>query len=118
MPRNDTSTSPEFSPFVLRIAIQDPKGDPIPNAHLDIWQATTAGDYFFKSYRLRGQFTTDDKGELEVLSIPPGKYGPPGLLRAGHFHVILSDGKGKYENLTTQIYVCEGNAVTELEGDL
>ena len=108
----------EFAPFPFKLIVQDPKGEPISNANVDVWQATSAGEYFLRTYRLRGQFKTGSKGEVEILSVPPGKYGPANLQRAGHFHIIIKDPKGRFEDLTTQVYVCQGNQSTEMASDL
>lgn len=108
----------EFKPFLFKLTIQDPKGEPIRGANIDLWQATTAGEYFFRTYRLRGQFTTDENGKVEILTIIPGKYGPPKLQRAGHFHIIINDPNGRFDQLTTQVYVCHANQSSEMESDL
>lgn len=109
-----------FKPFLLAISLKSPSGDPLPNATIDLWQATTAGEYSFTSYRLRGIFTSDKNGLVEILTVAPGKYGPEGYKRAGHFHLIVRPEVGKEgetEELTTQIYVCEGNDVKEMGSD-
>lgn len=108
----------EYSPFLLQITIRSPKGDPLPNVKIDLWHANTDGEYGYRSYALRGRFTTDANGSVEVLTITPGDYGAGGNLRTGHFHMMIQDGEGKYDHLTTQLYVCKGNDVSGMKKDL
>ena len=103
---------------MLQITVRSPKGDPLRNVKFDFWQADTNGEYGYRSYALRGQFTTDENGTIEVLTVVPGDYGPRSVLRAGHFHIILKDGEGKYESLTTQLYVCKANNTLDMRHDL
>lgn len=108
----------EFTPFLLQMIIRSPKGDPLPNAKVDFWQATTDGLYAYRSYALRGRFTTDANGNVEVLTVIPGDYGAAGNLRTGHFHIMMQDAEGQCERLTTQLYVCRGNNLDAMKNDL
>lgn len=103
--------------------VKDAKGDPVPNATLDWWQADCDGGYYFASWTLRGKVTTDAHGRAEVLSIRPGDYGPPfmgGRLgkRSGHVHVDVEGVPGKHRALTTQVYVCPNNRTAHMLEDL
>ncbi|KAJ3556507.1 hypothetical protein NM688_g1990 [Phlebia brevispora] len=98
----------EYAPFLMSLTILAPDGKPVPNARIEWWQATPAGVYAYSSYSLRGTFTTDAQGRIEILTVTPGAYGPLQYLRAGHFHMII-DGGSQYERLTTQLYVCPAN---------
>lgn len=101
------------------IRIVGPDGKPIPNAVLDWWQADEAGTYYYATYTLRGKARTDSEGYVEVLSVPPGPYGPAKVRRAGHFHIIVRPpGKSHASGLTTQLYVCDGNDEKLLGTDL
>ncbi|KIP05544.1 hypothetical protein PHLGIDRAFT_128806 [Phlebiopsis gigantea 11061_1 CR5-6] len=97
------------SPFLLQISVRSPKGDPLPNVEIDLWHATSNGIYSYYSYDRRGRFTTDANGNAEVLTVRPGDYGAGGVMRTGHFHLMLHDAERKYDNLTSQLYVCKGN---------
>lgn len=108
----------EYKPFLFRIVVRSPKGDPLPNASIDLWHANTDGVYSYNSYNLRGRCTTDENGVVEVLTIAPGDYGAKNAIRVGHFHVMLQDKEKKYERLTTQVYVCKGNNVDLMQVDL
>ena len=108
----------EYGPYLLTLTIRTPDGAPVPNAHLDFWQATTKGMYYYSSYNLRGKFTTDEQGRVEILTIAPGAYGPTNtVLRAGHFHLWINGGE-QFDPLTTQLYVCPGNAKDGMLQDL
>lgn len=103
------------------VRVLDNEGLPLPGATLDWWQADTEGSYYFKDYTLRGIVKTDSNGYAEVLSVAPGFYGPPGSKRAGHFHVRIRappGAGGKWEELTTQMYVCGGNDENDMKSDL
>lgn len=96
--------------------ITDQQGHPVVGATVDFWHACTAGHYYFDRYELRGKVKTDSNGRFEVLSVPPGPY----LGRAGHFHYIITPApsdRNKYEDLTTQSYVCTANNTDEMNHD-
>ena len=112
------STS-EYGPFLFVIDVKDEKGEPIPNATLDWWQADSEGNYYFATWTLRGKVTTDANGRAEVLSIRPGDYGAPMLgRRAGHIHLIVSDAKGRHRAMTTHAYVCPANKSEHMLADM
>ncbi|KAJ8457438.1 hypothetical protein ONZ51_g11535 [Trametes cubensis] len=109
----------KYGPFLFVIDVKDEKGEPIPNATLDWWQADSEGNYYFATWTLRGKVTTDANGRAEVLSIRPGDYGAPMLgRRAGHIHLIVSDAKGRHRTMTTQAYVCPANKSEHMLADI
>ncbi|CDO77203.1 hypothetical protein BN946_scf184747.g16 [Trametes cinnabarina] len=109
----------KYGSFLFVFEIKDEKGEPIPNAVLDWWQADTEGGYYFASWTLRGKVITDANGRVEVLSVRPGDYGSQLLgRRAGHIHLIVSGVKGKHRALTTQAYVCPGNKSEHMKQDI
>ena len=107
-------SSLENDPFLFILDIKDTKGDPIPNATLDCWQADSGGNYYFSSWTLRGKVTTDVNGRVEILTVRPGAYAN----RAGHLHLMVKGTEGKHVPMTTQTYVCRGNNPQDLEGDV
>ncbi|KAI0638639.1 Intradiol ring-cleavage dioxygenase [Trametes polyzona] len=110
-----------FGPFLFVFDVKDAKGDPVPNATLDWWQADPDGNYYFKSWTLRGKVTTDAQGRVEVLSVRPGDYGAPIKAlgrRSGHVHLVVSGAKGKHRDMTTQVYVCPANKQEHMMNDL
>lgn len=109
----------EYGPFLFLFDVKDAKGDPVPNATLDWWQADSDGGYYFRSWTLRGKVTTDAHGRAEVLSVNPGEYGIPFMgKRSGHVHLNVSGTAGKHRFMTTQVYVCEGNKSERVHKDM
>ncbi|RPD67467.1 aromatic compound dioxygenase [Lentinus tigrinus ALCF2SS1-7] len=105
-------------PFLFILDVKDVKGNPIPNAVLDCWQADSTGSYYFASWTLRGKVTTDAQGHVEILSVRPADYGAPLLgQRKSHMHVIATGVHGKHVPITTQVYICPGNNPQNLDGD-
>jgi len=94
----------------------------IPNAVIDIWQASSNGKYDFQDpenqvdNNLRGKFRTNENGEYYFYILYPTAYslptdGPAGTLfkildrhpfRPAHIHLMMSH--DKYKPVTTQIY--------------
>ncbi|KAI0685485.1 aromatic compound dioxygenase [Cytidiella melzeri] len=107
----------EDTPFLLVLHIRGPSGEPVKNTEFDWWQANGKGVYNNVTYNLRGKFQSDEHGDVEILSIIPGKYGPEKYIRAGHFHFIVSDPANKHRPLTTQQYVCRANDSAEMDAD-
>lgn len=111
-------------PFLLILNISAPDGTPLPNVLVDLWQADWTGGYAAATYALRGTARTDSRGRLEILTVPPGSYGPASHRRAGHFHLRISaprvggDKKAEYGMLTTQLYLCPGNEAASMKSDL
>ena len=84
-------------------------GKGIPNAVVDIWQASSNGKYDFQDpenqtdNNLRGKFRTDEKGEYHFYCLKPTAYslptdGPAGVLlnlldrhpmRPAHIHLMV-----------------------------
>jgi protocatechuate 3,4-dioxygenase beta subunit len=96
-------------------------GAPIPNAVVDIWQASANGKYDFQDddqseNNLRGKFRTNEKGEYYYYCYHPTAYslptdGPAGALlrlldrhpmRPAHIHLMVS--ADKYKQVTTQLF--------------
>ena len=110
-------------PFLMTVRILSPEGSPLPGAVLDWWQADMTGGYYFATYTLRGRITTDEQGYAEVLTVTPGVYGIPGAMRAAHFHLWVhapsaQPGKPAFDDLTTQLYICDANDTKLLDNDL
>lgn len=96
-------------------------GEPLPNATVDVWQASTNGLYEQQDadqvdHNLRGKFVTDAEGKYSFYCLRPTPYpvpgdGPAGKLldlmdrhhyRPAHIHLIV-ESKG-HTSLTTQIF--------------
>ncbi|MGV2293309.1 dioxygenase [Trinickia sp. YCB016] len=101
--------------------VQDTRGEPIPHAKVDVWQASPVGLYENQDpeqpeMNLRGHFFTDQSGSFNFKSIRPAGYpvpthGPVGVLlreqkrhpyRPAHLHfVVIADG---FSTLISQIF--------------
>ncbi|MGC7403171.1 dioxygenase [Pandoraea pneumonica] len=85
------------APIFVSGQVLDIRQQPIPNAKVDVWQASPVGLYENQDpdqpdMNLRGHFFTDGSGEFRFRSVRPAGYpvpthGPVGdLLRAQHRH--------------------------------
>jgi len=109
------------TPLVMHGRVDDPSGNPIPSARVDVWQASPAGLYENQDdqqadMNLRGVFTTDADGRFHFTSIRPAGYpvpmhGPTGdmlraqhrqPLRPAHLHFLLF--REGYKTLVTQVF--------------
>jgi len=99
--------------------ILDPKGEPVRNAAVEIWQCDNTGVYIHTAdssgkkrdtnFQGFGRFVTGPTGEYYFRTIKPVPY--PG--RTPHIHYkVKSDGK---ELLTTQCYI-KGHPQNEQDG--
>ena len=94
---------------------------PLPQALIEVWQATQAGLYDttkpgnfteLTTFHLRGLLLTNEKGEYEIETIMPGRYPIPpglpglekyaGLTRPAHIHFRVME--ALHIPLTTQLY--------------
>ncbi|WP_442511976.1 intradiol ring-cleavage dioxygenase [Novipirellula sp. SH528] len=101
--------------------ILDPKGNPIRNAVVEIWQVDNHGAYLHSrgesgrgrdsNFQGFGRFLTSSTGEYYFRTIKPVPY--PG--RTPHIHFAVKQNSGK--PFTTQCYV-KGNAQNENDGVL
>ncbi|KAF4961518.1 hypothetical protein FGADI_142 [Fusarium gaditjirri] len=96
-------------------------GKPIPNASVEVWQASTNGLYEQQDekqveHNLRGKFITDDQGRYSFYCLRPTPYpvpddGPAGQLlhlldrhpfRPAHLHfMVIAEG---HKSVVTQIF--------------
>jgi protocatechuate 3,4-dioxygenase beta subunit len=106
---NDSLTSAVGEITHLSGRVLDPKGDPLRNVLVEIWQCDSAGAYLHEGSSNRekadrnfqgfGRFMTGSTGEYYFRTIKPVPY--PG--RTPHIHVAIKM-KGR-EKWTTQCYV-------------
>lgn len=102
----------------------DVKGNPIPGASIELWQANAAGRYVHPSdiskapldpnFEGIASITADSKGEWRIVTIKPGGYDSPIGHRPPHIHF---DVRGKLHRNIAQLYFPEeaaGNAKDEL----
>lgn len=109
------------APLFIHGHVQDKAGKPVAGARVDIWQASDEGLYENQDPKqadmnLRGQFTTDAKGDFRLRSIKPAGYPIPtegvvGRLltaqgrhpfRPAHIHALIF--KEGFKTLISQVY--------------
>jgi protocatechuate 3,4-dioxygenase beta subunit len=108
------------SPLFVRGRVCNNRHEPVPNAMVDVWQASPVGLYENQDpeqpdMNLRGHFFTDESGAFSFRSVRPAGYpvpthGPVGVLlreqhrhpyRPAHLHfVVIAEG---YSTLISQI---------------
>ena len=71
--------------LVVTGRVLDTRCRPVRDAVLDVWQSNNSGRYDFDAFVLRGRLHTNAKGEYRLVTIVPGRYGPP-----PHIHVKLN----------------------------
>jgi protocatechuate 3,4-dioxygenase beta subunit len=116
---NDSLTAAVGEITHLSGRVLDPKGDPIRNVLVEIWQVDNAGAYLHekssnaekrdKNFQGFGRFMTGSSGEYYFRTVKPVAY--PG--RCPHIHVAIKM-KGR-EKWTTQCYV-KGHPGNEKDG--
>ena len=95
----------EFDPFLIVLELKDTKGEPVRHTMIDTWQADGSGGYYFFTWTLRGKMMTDGEGRVELLTVRPGEY----LNRASHNHLRVYPSDNAHRQMTTQMYICDGN---------
>ncbi|HEX8653793.1 MAG TPA: protocatechuate 3,4-dioxygenase [Allosphingosinicella sp.] len=101
-------------PIELTGRVLTPRGQPVANAMMDVWQANAAGRYAHASdtsglaldddFQGFGRLWTDAEGRYRVLTVRPGAYpigGDGSPMRTPHIHFEVS---GRIDRLTTQMY--------------
>jgi len=84
----------------------------IPNAIVDVWHASDAGQYDNSGYNLRGYTSSNDQGFYLFETVKPGKYLNGNKFRPAHIHFKITP--PGFPQLTTQLYF-EGDK--EIPGD-
>lgn len=118
--RMDDASDQAAETMIITGTVTDEKGEPLPNAVVDIWHADSKGAYSYfdqtqSAFNLRRRIITDAEGRYTAQSIVPSGYGCPPegstqqLLdclgrhgnRPAHIHYFVSS--PGYRHLTTQI---------------
>jgi protocatechuate 3,4-dioxygenase, beta subunit len=87
-------------------------GQPVPGAHIEIWQANMHGRYTHPSdtntslpldpnFEGFATLTTDAQGRYRFKTIKPGGYADGAIERPPHIHFEVA---GKFNRLVTQLY--------------
>jgi protocatechuate 3,4-dioxygenase beta subunit len=61
-------------PLTLSGQVFNTRGDILPDAIIEIWQANHQGYYDLDGYRYRGKLQTDNSGAYGFESVIPGHY--------------------------------------------
>ena len=118
--RSDMGASgvPQGEVIDLRGRVLDGRGEAVPDAMLEIWQANAAGRYASLSDRRAGipldphfigfgRAATGEDGEFHFRTIRPGRVpGPDGALQAPHIALSVF-GRGLLKRLATRIYFAD-----------
>lgn len=118
---NDSTTPAVGEISWLQGRILNEKGNPIPNAVIEIWQCDSSGVYIHSrsgkgtaprdgNFQGFGRFLTGRNGEYVFRTIKPVPYTG----RTPHIHVKVKNSNGR-ELLTTQCYV-KGHPQNERDG--
>jgi protocatechuate 3,4-dioxygenase beta subunit len=93
--------------FPLHVSgrVVDTKGQLVPNARLEIWQADHLGHYDLKGYRYRAKMGVSGKAEYQFVTVMPGHY-PDRVSQ--HIHYMVS--APGHKTLITQLYFATDTA--------
>jgi len=86
-------------PLMVRGQVFNTRGDSLPNAVIEVWQADHLGHYDLDGYRYRAQLPVDAAGAYQFDSVLPGHY-PDRVCQRIHY-LVLAPG---YKPLITQLY--------------
>jgi protocatechuate 3,4-dioxygenase beta subunit len=86
-------------PLMVRGQVFNTRGDALPNAVIEVWQADHLGQYDLDGYRYRAQLSLDSAGAYQFDSVIPGHY-PDRVCQRIHY-LVLAPG---YKPLITQLY--------------
>ena len=108
-------------PVFVTAWVKDEQGHPVPDAEVDVWQASGEGYYENQDpqqadMNLRGKFTTDAQGRIRFRTVKPSGYpipvnGPVGAMiraqgrhnmRPAHIHFLVH--KAGYKTQFSQLY--------------
>jgi protocatechuate 3,4-dioxygenase alpha subunit len=107
--------APDGAPIVIAGRIIDTKGEPVPDAMVEIWQANAAGRYASPDDRRDeipldpgfvgfGRSSTAADGSWRFRTIKPGRVpGPGNSLQAPHVALSIF-GRGLLKRLPTRLY--------------
>lgn len=95
----------------VRGRILTTRGEAVPHARIEIWQANAAGRYFHPSdantapldpnFQGYAAFRADSGGHYRYLTVKPGAYPGPRGMRTPHIHM---DVDGRIDRLVTQMF--------------
>jgi protocatechuate 3,4-dioxygenase beta subunit len=98
-------------PLSLSGQVLDTRGDVLPDATIEIWQADHSGYYDIDGYRYRGKLPVDASGQYRFETVMPGHY-PDRSRVCQHVHYLVT--APGHKTLVTQLYFATDPA---FEGD-
>ena len=100
-PNSRTLHTPGSPGFPLRVAgkVSNTRGEKVPGARIEMWQADHAGLYDLEGFRYRAALITEEASEYAVETILPGHYDDR---PAQHIHYMIS--APGHKTLITQAY--------------
>ena len=88
-------------PLTLSGQVFNTRGDVVPNATIEIWQANHLGYYDLDGYRYRGKLHVDKSGGYSFESVIPGHYPDKSRICQHVHYVVQAPG---HKALVTQLY--------------
>ena len=100
-PNSKALHTPGSPGFPLRVTgkVTNTRGDKMPGARIEIWQADHAGLYDLEGFRYRAALITEEASDYTVDTILPGHYDDR---PAQHIHYMIS--APGHKTLITQAY--------------
>ena len=100
-PNSKVLHTPGSPGFPLRVTgkVTNTRGDKMPGARIEIWQADHAGLYDLEGFRYRAALITEEASDYTVDTILPGHYDDR---PAQHIHYMIS--APGHKTLITQAY--------------
>ena len=98
-------------PLSISGQVLDTRGDVLPDATIEIWQADHSGYYDIDGYRYRGKLPVDASGQYRFETVMPGHY-PDRSRVCQHVHYLVT--APGHKTLVTQLYFATDPA---FEGD-
>lgn len=110
---NQGTARAEGELVIVEGRVLDDRGNPVPGALVDVWQANAHGRYHHEkdpnpaprdpNFQGWAQIIADDQGRYRLLTIKPGAYPvEEGWARPPHIHFKVS--KRGHHDLTTQMF--------------
>ena len=88
-------------PLSLSGQVLDTRGDVLPDATIEIWQANHFGYYDLDGYCYRGKLSVDSSGQYKVETVMPGHY-PDRSRVCQHVHYLVN--APGHKTLVTELY--------------
>jgi protocatechuate 3,4-dioxygenase beta subunit len=88
-------------PLSLSGQVLNTRGDVLPDATIEIWQANHFGYYDIDGYRYRGKLSVDSAGQYKAETVMPGHY-PDHSRVCQHVHYLVT--APGHKTLATQLY--------------